>query len=174
MKFTTLAVVASSLVAMATADMLQINNPTQGTEWKTGSPVFVGWTGNCASMGAAGKNVTVDIVEGPSTAVRFVHTLGYLDCSSTKTREDFSVPDAIKTGQYALIVRTAPQESYTNSFLITNPAAPSAPAPAGPSNNTTPPATAAPSDTKGSGASSLAASGLLGAVAAVAAAFQLL
>jgi hypothetical protein len=179
MKFiATVAVVASSLAAMATADMLQINNPTAGSVWAAGKSEFVGWTGNCASMGALGQNVTVDIVEGPSSAVRFVATLGHLDCSGANTRTDFIVPDTIKSGPYALIVRTTPQASYTNSFQINSGSGGSAPAPsttggsdAAPAPAPTEPATTTPGN---SGASSLAANGLLALAGAAAVAFQLL
>lgn len=174
MKFiATVAVVTSSLAALATADMLQINNPTAGSVWGAGKSEFVGWTGNCASMGVSATNVTVDIVEGPSTAVRFVATLGHLDCSAANTRTDFVVPSSIRSGPYALIVRTTPQASYTNSFQINSGdvAPPTTTAGSGSGTGTaTPPTT---SETKSS-ASSLAANGFLALAGAAAVAFQLL
>ncbi|KAG0205818.1 hypothetical protein BGX33_007732 [Mortierella sp. NVP41] len=125
MKFvSTLLILASSMVAMVTADMLQINNPTQGTVWTTGVPQVLGWQGNCASMGPAGSNVTVDLVNGPPESVRFVVTLGQIDCSGGNTRAELVIPDHIESGIYAIIVRTLPvdQASYTNMFQINNPA----------------------------------------------------
>ncbi|KAF9126152.1 hypothetical protein BGW39_006837 [Mortierella sp. 14UC] len=129
---------AAALVGnMVAADMLQINNPTDGTVWKTGVPNFVGWTGNCASMGNDSKAVKVDLVNGPSTAVRYIATLGTLDCSGSNTRADMTVPSSVASGEYAIVVRTAPQQSYTNAFKIENPSQPAAPtSPTDPSQQT--------------------------------------
>ncbi|KAF9097049.1 hypothetical protein BGX29_008280 [Mortierella sp. GBA35] len=137
MKFsTTLLVAATTLAAYVNADMLQINNPTAGTVWTAGVSNFVGWTGNCASMGAAAKNVTVILNTGPSEAVRYVATLGTLDCSGSSTRTDLTVPLTVSTGTYSIVVRTDPQLSYTNMFTINNPSSPATEAP--PSSPTTP------------------------------------
>ncbi|KAG0247470.1 hypothetical protein BG011_001425, partial [Mortierella polycephala] len=128
MKFISAIVVSTAaLVATVSADMLQINNPTDGTVWKTDVPNFVGWTGNCASMGNDSKSVKVDIVNGPSNAVRYVATLGTLDCSGSNTRADMTVPSTVASGRYSIVIRTTPQESYTNPFEINNPAQPAAP-----------------------------------------------
>lgn len=173
MKFiATVAVAVSSLVAMASADMLQINNPTQGSIWTAGKTEFVGWTGNCNSMGAAGQNVTVDIVTGPANAVRYVATLGHLNCAGTNVRTDFTVPADIQSGTYALIVRTNPDPSYTNSFQINNAAAPAPqPQPSGPAPA---PSSPAGGDNKPSAASSLAVSGAAAIAGAIAVAAQFL
>ncbi|KAG0327342.1 hypothetical protein BGZ99_007812 [Dissophora globulifera] len=133
MKFTTtLLAAATTLAACVSADMLQINNPTAGTVWTAGVSNFVGWTGNCASMGAAAKNVTVILNTGPSEAVRYVATLGTLDCSGSSTRTDLTVPLTISTGTYSIVVRTDPQLSYTNMFTINNPSSPATEAPSTP------------------------------------------
>ncbi|KAF9564458.1 hypothetical protein EC968_004510 [Mortierella alpina] len=121
-------VAASSLVALVSADMLQINNPTTGSTWTTGVPSFVGWTGNCNALGSTlGKNVTIDLVNGPANAVRYVATLGGLDCTGTNTRSDVTVPNTVAPGMYSIIVRTGDQASYSNAFQINNPTQPSAP-----------------------------------------------
>ncbi|KAK3821391.1 MAG: hypothetical protein J3Q66DRAFT_333209 [Benniella sp.] len=170
MKFiASVAVAASSLVALATADLLQINNPTQGTVWAAGESVFVGWSGNCNSMGAAATNVTVDIVTGPAAAVRYVATLGHLDCSGANVKTNFVVPPTIESGEYALIVRTTPQPSFTNAFRINNGAAP----PPAQTTGAPPPTSTTPTDDK-SGASSLFLNGAVAIAGAVAVAFQLL
>ncbi|KAF9086487.1 hypothetical protein BGX29_008348 [Mortierella sp. GBA35] len=127
---------AAVLAGVVSADMLQINNPTEGTVWKTGMPNFVGWTGNCASMGNDSKAVKVDLVNGPSTAVRYVATLGTLDCSGSNTRADMTVPSTVASGQYSIVVRTAPDQSYTNSFQIDNPSQPAPPTSSPPSSGT--------------------------------------
>ncbi|KAH7046144.1 hypothetical protein BKA57DRAFT_465816 [Linnemannia elongata] len=179
--FITFAATASLLLGtVVSADMLQINNPTDGTVWKTGVPNFVGWTGNCASMGNDAKAVKVDLVNGPSTAVRYVATLGTLDCSGSNTRADMTVPSTVASGEYAIVVRTSPQQSYTNAFKIENPDQPASPAPgtdpsqpgAGAGTGTNP---AGGSTTTPSGAANaLAPSVLLAASAVAALAFQLL
>ncbi|KAF9114302.1 hypothetical protein BGX27_011203 [Mortierella sp. AM989] len=134
MKFTTtLLAVTATLATVVNADMLQINNPTAGTVWTAGVSNFVGWTGNCASMGAAAKNVTVILNTGPSDAVRYVATLGTLDCSGSSTRTDLTVPTTIASGTYSIVVRTDPELSYTNMFTINNPSSPVTPSPAPPS-----------------------------------------
>lgn len=114
---------------------------------------FVGWTGNCASMGLAAMNVTVILNTGPSEAVRYVATLGILDCSASSTRTDLTVPLSVPSGTYSIVVRTAPELSYTNMFTINNP---SMPAPEGGSSGSgtgtgvAPPATTAPGGTESS------------------------
>ncbi|KAG0202947.1 hypothetical protein BGX28_004700 [Mortierella sp. GBA30] len=160
-----LIVAASSLVALATADMLQLNNPTTGTNWNTGVSQFVGWTGNCNALGAAGMNVTIDLVNGPANAVRYVATLGGLDCTGTQTRSEVTVPNTIAPGMYAIIVRTGDQPSYSNSFQINNPTMTTAP------SSTTAP-TSAPSPK--SDASSLGTNAILAFAGAAAVAYQLL
>ncbi|KAG0369517.1 hypothetical protein BGX24_002386 [Mortierella sp. AD032] len=177
---TAIALLAAALVSstVVAADMLQINNPTDGTVWKTGVPNFVGWTGNCASMGNDSKAVKVDLVNGPSTAVRYVATLGTLDCSGSNTRADMTVPSTVTSGEYAIVVRTAPQQSYTNAFKIENPSQPAAP-----TSPPTDPSTPAPAPGTGSGtttpttpssAGSLAPSVLLAFGGATALALQFL
>ncbi|KAG0349056.1 hypothetical protein BG004_002256 [Podila humilis] len=104
--------------------MIQINNPTVGTVWTAGVSNFVGWTGNCKSMGPAATNVTVILNTGPSEAVRYVATLGTLNCSASSTRTDLTVPLTVPSGTYSIVVRTAPELSYTNMFTINNPSMP--------------------------------------------------
>ncbi|KAF8947338.1 hypothetical protein BGZ47_009525 [Haplosporangium gracile] len=179
--FISFAATASLLLGtMVSADMLQINNPTDGTVWKTGVPNFVGWTGNCASMGNDSKAVKVDLVNGPSTAVRYVATLGTLDCSGSDTRADMTVPSTVAAGEYAIVVRTSPQQSYTNGFKIENPSQPAAPSAPG-SDPLQPGAGTSASTTNSargsatpSGASSLAPSVLLAVGGVAALALQLL
>ncbi|KAF9917583.1 hypothetical protein FBU30_000681 [Linnemannia zychae] len=169
----TFAFSAAALVSsVVSADMLQINNPTDGTVWKTGVPNFVGWTGNCASMGNDSKAVKVDLVNGPSTAVRYVATLGTLDCSGSNTRADMTVPSTVTSGEYAIVVRTVPQQSFTNAFKIENPSAPAAPSPSDP--QTTAPPTSGTSTGSSSGASSLAPTLLLAIGGTAALALQFL
>ncbi|KAF9148932.1 hypothetical protein BG015_009296 [Linnemannia schmuckeri] len=179
--FISFAATASLLLGtVVSADMLQINNPTDGTVWKTGVPNFVGWTGNCASMGNDSKAVKVDLVNGPSTAVRYVATLGTLDCSGSNTRADMTVPSTVASGEYAIVVRTSPQQSYTNGFKIENPSQPAAPSapgsdPSQPGAGTGAGTTnSAGGSTTPSGASSLAPSVLLAVGGVAALALQLL
>ncbi|KAG0214117.1 hypothetical protein BGX28_002633 [Mortierella sp. GBA30] len=153
MKFLAVTISAAALFSVVSADMLQINNPTEGTEWKTDVPNFVGWTGNCASMGPDAKTVKVDLVNGPSNAVRYVATLGTLDCSGSNTRADMTVPSTVASGDYAIVIRTAPQQSYTNSFKINNPSQPAPANPTSPSSPAPPASGAAPAAPAGSGAS---------------------
>ncbi|KAI9236818.1 MAG: hypothetical protein BYD32DRAFT_487791 [Podila humilis] len=161
MKFiATLAVAASSVVALASADMLQVHNPTRGSVWKTDTPSYLGWTGNCASMGAAGRTALVDLMTGPSDSLRFVTNVGTIDCTGNTGRSDITIPKDVQTGKYSLTIRTSPDISYTNVFDIVGV---SAPAP-----SSTPEALA---DKSANAASSLGASSLvtvLGAVAAIA------
>ncbi|CAO3570560.1 unnamed protein product [Mortierella alpina] len=168
-----LAISASALLAVVSADMLQINNPTDGTEWKTDVPNFVGWTGNCASMGLDAKTVKVDLVNGPSTAVRYVATLGTLDCSGSNTRADMTVPSTVPSGDYSIVIRTAPQQSYTNTFKITNPSQPVPPS-NNPSSPSTPEAAAPASPASGASASKHSSQALAALVGTAAMAFYLL
>ncbi|KAK3821389.1 MAG: hypothetical protein J3Q66DRAFT_333206 [Benniella sp.] len=122
MKFlATVTVAISSLAAVASANELQVTNPTQGTVWTAGEPVFVTWGRNCKGMGKDGRNVTVDIVTGPADALRYVATLGHINCSGSYKPAHFTLTDTIQTGTYALVIRTLPNPSYTNVFQINNP-----------------------------------------------------
>ncbi|KAK3831834.1 MAG: hypothetical protein JOS17DRAFT_133190 [Linnemannia elongata] len=156
---------ALALAAVASAQ-IQLSDPTEGTIWKVGVPQYVRWTGNCAAMGAAGKAVSVEIINGPSGNVKFVADLGTIDCTSTtNTSTSLTVPaktnnGPFESGTYALRVNTNPIQ-YTTNFIINNP---DAPPPSTPSS-TTPPATT-PS-TKPSSANTLMAGSAL-AMAALA------
>ncbi|KAG0213491.1 hypothetical protein BGX28_004346 [Mortierella sp. GBA30] len=123
MIFKTVATFATlaSLVAVAQADMLSISNPTMGTTWKVADTVFLQWKGNCASMGnPSAKSVDVNLMSGPSTALRFVAKLASIDCSGTNTRKEFTIPAEVvkESGSYSLQVQTEPQLSYSNIFAI--------------------------------------------------------
>jgi len=121
MKFlTVVAVAASSLVAMVSAcPSLQINNPTPGSVWTAGKKMTVSWSGNCKKMGEAGRNATVDLVTGPASAVRYVATLGVLNCAGKKNSTSFNIPRGTESGSsYAIIVRTTPEPSFSYSFQI--------------------------------------------------------
>ncbi|KAG0334694.1 hypothetical protein BG004_000312 [Podila humilis] len=126
-------------------------------------------------MGNDSKAVKVDLVNGPPNAVRYVATLGTLDCSSSNTRADMIVPGTVVSGEYSIVVRTAPQQSYTNSFKINNPAQPEPEPTSDPSSPSTPPSGTGVTVSVDSGASLVTASGTMLAAAAVGAAvFQLL
>ncbi|KAF9929811.1 hypothetical protein FBU30_001185 [Linnemannia zychae] len=120
---TTITTIAS-MVALAQADMLSISNPTSGTTWKVGDTVFLQWKGNCASMGSpAAKSVDVNLMSGPSTALRFVAKLASIDCSNTNTRKEFTIPVELtklvkNEDTYSLQVQTEPQPSYSPTFKI--------------------------------------------------------
>ncbi|KAF9437282.1 hypothetical protein BGZ76_001344 [Entomortierella beljakovae] len=166
MKFTaTILAATATLAAFVNADMLQINNPTAGTVWTAGVSNFVGWTGNCASMGEGAKNVTVILNTGPSEAVRYVATLGTLDCSGASTRTDLTVPLSITSGTYSIVVRTDPQLSYTNMFTINNPSSPvtpsAAPIPETSGDGAAPAPTSASTGSGGMGATDIRASTIL-------------
>ncbi|KAF9294906.1 hypothetical protein BKA57DRAFT_323209 [Linnemannia elongata] len=113
-----------SMMAFAQADMLSLSNPTSGTIWKVGDTVFLQWKGNCASMGSpAAKSVDVNLMSGPSTALRFVAKLASIDCSNTNTRKEFTIPADLaklvkKDDDYSLQVQTEPQPSYSPTFKI--------------------------------------------------------
>ncbi|KAF9142268.1 hypothetical protein BG015_000987 [Linnemannia schmuckeri] len=114
----------ASMMAFAQADMLSLSNPTSGTIWKVGDTVFLQWKGNCASMGSpAAKTVDVNLMSGPSTALRFVAKLASIDCSNTNTRKEFTIPADLaklvkKDDDYSLQVQTEPQPSYSPTFKI--------------------------------------------------------
>ncbi|KAF9920563.1 hypothetical protein FBU30_009581 [Linnemannia zychae] len=158
--------VALALAAVASAQ-IQINDPTQGTVWKVGAPSYVRWSGNCASMGASGKNVTVDVVKGDANSLQYVTSIGTIDCTSaTETSTMLTVPNQINgdpfvSGTYSLRVNAVPVQ-YSTTFTINNPTTPTTPP------TTSAPSTPSPSSNKpGSGANTLVAGSAI-AVAAVA------
>ncbi|KAF9582234.1 hypothetical protein BGW38_000468 [Lunasporangiospora selenospora] len=117
MKFIATLAAASAAVALTSAQIIQINNPTKGTNWKIGSTVFISWTANCKSMGAAAQSVKIDLVNGPSDAVQFVEDLGFLNCSGDATRSNITVP-AVTPGEYSVRVMTTPTNSYSPAFNV--------------------------------------------------------
>jgi hypothetical protein len=162
--------VALTLAAVASAQ-IQLSDPTEGTVWKVGVAQYVRWTGNCAAMGAAGKAVSVEVINGPAGNVKFIANIGTIDCTSTtNTSTTLTVPPKtnngpFESGTYALRVNADPIQ-YTTNFIINNPDAPAASAgPAGPSATT--PSTSEPT-TKPSSANTLMAGSAL-AMAALAA-----
>ncbi|KAG0353863.1 hypothetical protein BC939DRAFT_461955 [Gamsiella multidivaricata] len=170
MKFLTTAIAVASLAAVASAQSIQLNNPTEGTVWTTGQSGYISWTGNCASQGNASKAVDIQLVNGPSTAVRFVTDLGKLDCSGSNQSVTVTVPTSITTGTYSLRVLTLPQNSYSTPFQINNPSAPTtttAQTTTAQSTTSTPSPTAKPSS-----ANSLIAGSLAVLVGGIAAALQ--
>ncbi|KAK3821140.1 MAG: hypothetical protein J3Q66DRAFT_386055 [Benniella sp.] len=122
MKFlAVVAVAASSLVAIASAcvNPLQIKSPAPASVWTAGKKITVSWSGDCKDMDEAGRNVTVDLVTGPASAVRFVTTLGQIDCAGSKNSTSFNLPRSIDSGyEYALIVRTVPEMSMSYNFAV--------------------------------------------------------
>ncbi|KAG0222415.1 hypothetical protein BGW42_006611 [Actinomortierella wolfii] len=169
MKTATIAAATLALASVATADVLAINNPTQGSVWKAGETYFIGWTGNCAFMGNNSRSVLVDLMTGPSNTLRYVASLEPLDCSSsTVVRANVTVPANVATGNYSIRIQTEPP-SYSNVFSIVNPN--DKPTPTG--GNTTPPPV---QSQKPDGAGSMLEPKMLLALAgtAAAAAFQFL
>ena len=69
-------------------------------------------------MGEAGRKVTVDLVTGPENAVRYVATLGVLNCTGKKKSASFNLPRGTESGSYAIIVRTTPQPSFSYNFEV--------------------------------------------------------
>ncbi|KAF9957271.1 hypothetical protein BGZ70_009556 [Mortierella alpina] len=169
MKFTATLAIASTVAALASAQTIQINNPTQGSKWTVGATTnYLGWTGNCAGMGNSSKAVDVELVQGPPDMVRYVTKLAAIDCSGTVMRTDISVPTTVVSGKYSIRVKTTPQDSYSNEFTIENGAAPAPPAGGSPSA----PATADPTAAPKNAASSLAISSFLGLAGVAVAALQ--
>ncbi|KAF9896919.1 hypothetical protein BX616_006499 [Lobosporangium transversale] len=170
MKFIAVAAAAASLAAVS-AQKIAINNPIDGTVWTSGQTGYIAWTGNCASMGNASHAVDIHLVNGPSNAVRYVTTLGSLDCSGAISSTTIPIPSNVTSGVYSLRVLTTPDNSYSSQFQLNNPASPAVPT-GGPT--TTGGQQPLPTDNKPSSASSLAAGSIVALVGTVAAAFQFL
>ncbi|KAG0041064.1 hypothetical protein BGZ82_000043 [Podila clonocystis] len=162
MKFTT-AIAVAAVAAVANAQMIQFSNPTKGTVWTAGKSEYVAWSGNCANLGAAGKNTSITIVFGPSESVQHKDVLGKLDCTGSLVSTYLTVPANIESGTYSLKAETNPV-SYSPPFTINGAA------------GTAPPATSAPAkptpsaDAPKSAGNSLTASSAMLAVAGVVAA----
>ncbi|KAF9969979.1 hypothetical protein BGZ73_007434 [Actinomortierella ambigua] len=166
MKATTIAAATLALASAVVADPLQINTPTKGSVWTAGETYFIGWTGGCADMGNASTSVLVDLMTGPSGALRYVASLQPLDCSKpANTRANVTVPANVPTGEYSIRVQTTPIPSYSTPFNINNP-----------NDKPSPTAGPAPTQTKIQGAASMMEPKILLALAgtAAAAAFQYL
>ncbi|KAG0090863.1 hypothetical protein BGZ93_003384 [Podila epicladia] len=164
MKFIT-AIAVAAVAAVASAQRIQFSTPTKGSVWTVGKSEYVAWSGNCANLGAAGKNTTVKIVFGPAESVMFKENLGMIDCTGSVVSTYLTVPANIETGTYSLQADTNPI-SYSPAFTINGIApAPSAPAPA--------PAPSKAPETKSAGNSLTASSAMLAVAGVVAAALTL-
>ncbi|KAI1307042.1 hypothetical protein EDD11_004587 [Mortierella claussenii] len=168
MKFIAAAAAVASLAAVS-AQTLQISNPTAGTVWTSGGDGYISWSGNCANLGNnSSKTVEIQLVDGPSTAVRYVATIGQLDCSGSTFNKHIVVPDNVTSATYSLRVLTQP-ESYSQQFQLNNNKQPATPTDT-PSATTT----GAPSPTKApSAASSLAIGSFAAILGTAVAALQL-
>ncbi|KAF8923836.1 hypothetical protein EDD21DRAFT_380016 [Dissophora ornata] len=169
MKFLAVAIAAASVAAVANAQAIQINNPTDGTVWTAGSSGYISWTSNCAAMGNSSRAVDIQLIDGPSTAVRFVADLGNLDCSGNTTSLTITVPTTVATGSYSLRVLTLPTNSYSTTFQINNAAIASSSAVATATTTTAAPA----ATTKASAGNSLVAGSLATLAGCAVAALQL-
>ncbi|KAK5814960.1 hypothetical protein F5H01DRAFT_321899 [Linnemannia elongata] len=119
MKLTTL-VVTLAFTVVSNAQSQVISHPTVGTVWHGGGQDFISWIGNCADMGTAGQAVNIDLVYGPSIAVRFVASLGTLNCSGRITTWTLTVPSNVAPGEYSLRIDTTPT-IYSSIFQIDSP-----------------------------------------------------
>ncbi|KAF9910228.1 hypothetical protein EC991_006955 [Linnemannia zychae] len=170
MKYT--AVAALALAAVASAQQIQINDPTPSTTWKAGQSGYIRWTGTCADLGASGKAVKVDIINGPFDAVHFVTELGTIDCTSAQNNSaQLIVPKEVQgspleTGKYALRINL-PSPQYSPNFTITNGDATPPPPPTSNPNPTQTP-------DKPSAANTLIAGSAMALAGAAAVALQLL
>ncbi|KAF9315291.1 hypothetical protein BG006_003778 [Podila minutissima] len=126
MKFSA-AIVALALAATATAQKIAISNPTKGSRWEVGKPQHLIWSGNCAGMGANAGNVSIQIVNGPSTSVQFKGEIGKLDCSGSISTTTVTIGTDIESGEYSIRVLTLPESSYSPAFDVVNPALPGTP-----------------------------------------------
>ncbi|KAG0271513.1 hypothetical protein BGZ95_000662 [Linnemannia exigua] len=135
MKFiTSVAVAATTLAAIATAQNVPINDPNIGVTWKIGADNYVRWTGTCKALGAAAKTVKVQLMAGPSDSIHFIAELGTIDCSNATSNSALKrVPDDTTPGNdYSIQFLTDPV-SYSYQFKIVNPnAAPEPQQPAKP------------------------------------------
>ncbi|KAG0273357.1 hypothetical protein BGZ95_010823 [Linnemannia exigua] len=174
MKFAVVAALA--LAAVASAQNLQINDPTPTTTWEAGKTGYIRWTGVCSNLGADGKTVKVDIINGPADSVHFITQLGVIDCTVASNNSiQLPVPkdvqgSPLETGKYSLRFNLGPNPQYSPAFTINGAApAPVTPPPTG-SNPSTPSPSANP---KPAAANTLVAGSAL-AMAAAAAAAQLI
>ncbi|KAG0039616.1 hypothetical protein BGZ83_002763 [Gryganskiella cystojenkinii] len=175
MKFLATVAVASAVVAVASAQ-LQINNPTSGSVWTTGQPQYVSWTGDCAAQGNAAHSIGAELVNGPSSAVLFVASVGTVDCSSpTNTTTYVTVPNSVVSGPYSLRILTTPNPSYSVPFTVKNAAAPPAASSSAPAQPTTTTPAGGNGNGSGNSANSLVSTSALALVGSIAvAAAQLL
>ncbi|KAK3836758.1 MAG: hypothetical protein J3R72DRAFT_200022 [Linnemannia gamsii] len=129
MKFAVVAALA--LAAVASAQNLQINDPTPSTVWTAGKTGYIRWTGVCANKGESARSIKVQLVKGPESAVQFVADLGTIDCTSAQNNsKTLPVPteaqgSPLETGKYSLRFNLEPDQ-YSNAFTI-NGAAPVTP-----------------------------------------------
>ncbi|KAG0375018.1 hypothetical protein BGX24_009645 [Mortierella sp. AD032] len=169
MKFAVVAALA--LAAVASAQNLQINDPTPSTVWTAGKTGYIRWTGVCTNLGRpAAENVKVQLVKGPENSVQFVADLGMINCLVAENNSiTLPVPteaqgSPLESGKYSLRFVLTPDQ-YSNAFTI-NAAAPVTPPPSG-SNPSTPNPSSTP-DKPTSSANTLVAGSAMALAGAVA------
>ncbi|KAF9117333.1 hypothetical protein BGW39_002331 [Mortierella sp. 14UC] len=170
MKFiTSVAVAATTLAAVASAQNVAINDPNIGATWKIGAENYIRWTGTCKALGAAAKTVKVQLMAGPSDSIHFIADLGTIDCSNTTNiSATKKVPDDTAPGNDYSIQFVTDPISYSYQFKIINPNATPNPQTVSPPAEQQKPAEQKPI----SAAGSLAAGSMLAVAGVVVAAMQ--
>ncbi|KAF9904633.1 hypothetical protein EC991_002507 [Linnemannia zychae] len=149
MKSTTfLAIAASTVVSVATAELLSYGAPISTTVWTAGSDATISWSNDCSDLANTTFPVVLQIqrlnndkIQDP---VPGLAPLGTIDCSEPNSIT-IKVPTTVATGsKYSVLVNRQPDPSYSALFTINNPAIPAVP---GTGTNTTTTGPATPSGT---------------------------
>ncbi|KAK5797272.1 hypothetical protein F5H01DRAFT_373377 [Linnemannia elongata] len=128
-----LAIAASTVATVASAELLKYGAPISTTTWTAGQDATISWTNTCAGLPNTTFPVTLQVqrADGVQTPVTGVPSLGDLDCSKAGSLT-VKVPTTVPSGSlYSILVSNTPDLSYSALFTIKNDAMPA------PSSNVT-------------------------------------
>ncbi|KAK3827135.1 MAG: hypothetical protein JOS17DRAFT_749005 [Linnemannia elongata] len=138
-----LAIAASTVATVASAELLKYGAPIATTIWTAGQDGTISWTNDCSTLTTTSFPVMLQIqrADGVQIPVAGLASLGNLDCAKPGSLT-VKVPTTVASGKlYSILVANAPDQSYSALFTIQNDAIPD------PSANVTTTASGAPTAT---------------------------
>ncbi|KAF9537313.1 hypothetical protein EC957_008488 [Mortierella hygrophila] len=137
-----LAIAASTVATVASAELLKYGAPISSTVWTAGSDATISWTNDCADQATTTFPVMLQTqrADGVQIPVAGLASLGDLDCAKAGSLT-VQVPATVPSGKLYSILVTNGNQSYSALFTIQNAAIPD------PSANVTTTASGVPTST---------------------------
>ncbi|KAG9063337.1 hypothetical protein KI688_004219 [Linnemannia hyalina] len=120
-----LAIAASTVATVASAELLKYGAPISSTVWTAGSDATISWTNTCADQTTTTFPVMLQTqrADGVQIPVAGLASLGDLDCAKAGSLS-VKVPTTVPSGKLYSILVTNGNQSYSALFTIENAAIP--------------------------------------------------